>query len=116
MRTRQWRRWGRGVAAMLLLLTALWSGAARADGSAAPPRGDDRVVKIGPQAVVIVNEHGDVRMYDDPTEQARACRSKRGCWGGALGILTTFFLLTYEDLTEGVEGSGRAVQRGEGLP
>jgi hypothetical protein len=110
---RQGRRWGRALAAALLLVAALSSRAARADGSAAPPAGDDRVIKIGPQAVVIVNQHGDVRMYDDPAEQARACRSKGACWGGALGILSTFFVLTYEDLTEGVEG-GRALQGGQG--
>ena len=59
---RQWRRWGRVVALAALLLAAFWTGPVRADGFDEPPRSGDRVIKIGPQAVVIVNEHGDVRM------------------------------------------------------
>jgi len=84
---------------------------ARGDGSDEPPGVNERVVKIGPQAVVIENEDGDVRMYSDPSQQAPACKSRSSCWGKALNMLSLFGLMTYLDLTEGVESGGRVTQR-----
>jgi hypothetical protein len=91
-------------------LLALRPVGVRADGSDQPPGPGERVHKIGPQATVIVNDRGDVRMYDDPSQQALACKSRADCWGKALNALGVFGILTYEDLTEGVEGSGRATR------
>jgi len=101
------------VALGALVLAALHPAAARADGSDEPPAAGERVVKIGPQMVVIVNDQGDVRMYDDPSQQALDCKSARDCLGKALGVFGVFFAATYEDMTTGVEGGGRAMQ---GLP
>ena len=96
------------LALCVLVLTALGPMRARADGTDEPPGKNERVVKIGPQAVVIVNEHGHARMYDDPSQQAPACKSPAQCAGKALGMLSLFGVMVYEDLTEGVEGGGRA--------
>jgi len=69
------------------------------------PGATDRVVKIGPQAVVIVDQFGNVRMWeDDPSLQARACKSALACWGGALQIFAGFAIATYEDFTTSTEG------------
>ena len=108
---RRWRMWTRRLAFGVLGLTLLAPVASRADGSDDPPRAHERVVKIGPQAVVIVNERGGVRMYDDPSQDERACKSRASCWGRALNMLGLFGLMTYLDLTEGVEGSGRVLER-----
>jgi hypothetical protein len=84
---------------------------AHADGSDQPPGAGERVVKIGPQAVVIVDDQGHARMYDDPAQQARACKSTADCWGKALGVFGFFFGATYEDVTSGVEGGSRVLER-----
>jgi hypothetical protein len=98
------------LALPVLGLFALRPIGALADGSDEAPRPGERIHKIGPQATVIVNERGDVRMYDDPAQQTAACKSRAECWRKALGALGVFGVLTYEELTEGVEGSGRAVE------
>ena len=110
MQMRRWRRWSRVLALPVLGLLAFRPMGARADGSDEAPGPGERIHKIGPQATVILNDRGDVRMYDDPTQQALACKSRADCWGKALNALGVFGILTYEDLTEGVEGSGRAVE------
>jgi hypothetical protein len=111
MQLREWRRWTRVVALVVLALSAIASPRVRADGSDEPPGDNERIVKIGPQAVVIVDDQGAARMYDDPSQDARACKSRGACWGHALNALSIFGLMTYLDLTEGVEGGGRAAQR-----
>ena len=111
MTTRRWRRWCRALALCALVLTAAPATIARGDepaddGGEDPPGATDRVVKIGPQAVVIVDEHGSVRMWDDdPSQQARACKSALACWGGALQIFAGFAIATYEDFTTSTEGA-----------
>jgi hypothetical protein len=109
--TRRWRWWCRALALCALVLTAAPASIARGDepvdgGGQDPPGATDRVVKIGPQAVVIVDEHGNVRMWDeDPSQQVLACKSAAACWGGALQIFAGFAIATYEDFTTGTEGS-----------
>jgi len=111
MTTRRWRRWGRALALGALMFTAAAATTARGDeppddDGEDPPGATDRVVKIGPQAVVIVDEHGNVRMWeDDPSQQAPACRSKAACWAGALQIFAGFGIATYEDVTTNTEGA-----------
>jgi hypothetical protein len=109
--TRRWRWWCRVLALCALVFTAAPAtialgdepGDAHGQGSPGPT---DRVVKIGPQAVVIVDEFGNVRMWDDdPSQQALACKSAAACWGGALQIFAGFAIATYEDFTTGTEGS-----------
>ncbi len=112
----QLRRWLKRACSLAisgtLALFVLAPAAARADGSDKPPGAHERVVKIGPQAVVIENDRtGEVRMYDDPSQDQRACKSRASCWGNALTMLSWFGLMTYNDLTSGVEGGGRAVER-----
>ncbi|HEY7372884.1 MAG TPA: hypothetical protein VIF57_12030 [Polyangia bacterium] len=96
----------------LVVAVALHAPRARADGSERPPAATDRVVKIGPQATVVVNEHGDVRMYDDPAEHAPDCKSPADCWGKALGVFGLFFAATYEEMTTNVEGGTGSLQSG----
>jgi hypothetical protein len=110
MQMREWRRLARVLALTALGLTATHPRAARADGAPEPPGEHERVVKIGPQAVVIVDAHGHARMYDDPSEDARACKSNRACWGKALGALSLFGVMVYEDLTDSVESSWKTTQ------
>jgi hypothetical protein len=97
------------LALWALVLTAVLPTRARADGTDEPPGDHERIVKIGPQAVVIVNDQGHARMYDDPSQQAPACKSPAQCAGKALGMLSLFGVMVYEDLTEGVDAGGRAV-------
>ena len=105
-------RWCAIVPALgLSAAVALHAPGARADGSDRPPRATERVVKIGPQATVIVNERGDVRMYDDPAERAPDCKSPADCWGKAFGVFGFFFASTYEELTTNFEGGSGALQR-----
>ena len=105
------RGWGRALALCALLFTAAPATIARGDepghdGGPDPPGATDRVVKIGPQAVVIVDELGNVRMWeDDPSQQAPACRSALACWGGALQVFAGFAIATYEDVTTNTEGA-----------
>ena len=111
MTTRRWRKWYRALALCALVLTAAPTLVARGDepangGAVDPPGATDRVVKIGPQAVVIVDEFGNVRMWeDDPSQQAPACRSAAACWGGALQIFAGLGIATYEDWTTSTEGA-----------
>lgn len=105
MRWRQWWSWCRALALAATMLVSL--GARAADGPAEPPGEHERVVKIGPQAVVIVNERGQPRMYDDPSQQVRPCRSNAGCFGAALGVLAGLSAVTYRNMTVVIEGNGR---------
>jgi hypothetical protein len=112
----RWRRFSRALvvgAALLASAPSITARTARADGDPEPPDATDRVVKIGPQAVVIVDESGKARMYDDPAEQAPACKSTLDCWGKALGILSGFAILTYEDWTTNTEGGARTFRGGD---
>ena len=110
MQMRRWRRLAStlafGVLGLGLLLAPV---AARADGPAPAPAQNERIVKIGPQAVVIVNEHGGVRMYDDPSQQVSTCTSTLGCLGKALGVFGVLTYLSYEDAIFGTDVGGRHV-------
>ena len=110
MQMRQWRRWALVLALTVLGLTALRPLGARADGSPEPPREHEHVLKIGPQAVVIVDDQGRARMYDDPSQQAPACKSAASCWGKALGMMSMFGVMVYEDLTSSVDAGASTVQ------
>jgi hypothetical protein len=106
------RRSGWWFALAALAICVLRGGAVRGADDAAPrPPEGSRIVKIGPQAVVLVDEHGNVQMYDDPSQQDRACKSRLQCWGGALGAFGFFGAATYETLTDGVERSGGSLQQ-----
>lgn len=111
MTTRRWPRWCRALALCALVLASAPATRARADEPAAdggedPPGATDRVVKIGPQAVVIVDEFGGVRMWDDdPSQQAPACKNALACWGGALQIFAGFAIATYEDFTTSTDSA-----------
>jgi hypothetical protein len=108
MQMRRWRRWARPAALVALGFAVGRTIGARADGDDRPPGENEHVHKIGPQATVIVNDRGDVRMYDDPSEQSLACKSRADCWGKALGAMGLFGIMTYEELTTSVEASGGA--------
>jgi hypothetical protein len=106
------RRWRRGAGVLALAAAVLVTAVAvrvQADGDDEPPAETDRVVKIGPQAVVIVDELGDARMYDDPSQQAPDCRATADCWGMALQLFAGFAVLTYEDITTSTDGSSSAL-------
>jgi len=107
----------RAIVALLLALGVVVApGASRADDADAPPPGPrERVVKIGPQAVVIVDGRGEVRMYDDPSQQAPECASRLSCWGKAVGQLGVLGSAVYEELTTNVEGSGNTLQSSSGV-
>jgi hypothetical protein len=111
MRPLRSRAWAGVIALALLGSIALRPAAARADGFDQPPGPTERVVKIGPQATVVVNQRGDARMYDDPTQDAPACKSKGNCMNSALGIASLFLLATYLELTDGIERGSGSLQR-----
>jgi hypothetical protein len=91
------------VVMALLLMAPL---AARADGSDEPPGETDRVITLGPQAVVIQNRRGELRMYDDPSQRAPACGSSLACLGQVLGAYGVAAYLTIDNLTViGFEGN-----------
>lgn len=91
-------------------LTALRPLGARADGSPEPPGKHEHVRKIGPQAVVIVDDQGRARMYDDPSQQAPSCKSPAACWGKALGMMSLFGVMVYEDLTTSIDTAASTAQ------
>jgi hypothetical protein len=97
-------------------LVALLSTAVRGEDTDQIPRGG-RIIKIGPQAVVVEDANGHVSMYDDPSQQAVVCKSFASCLGPAMQALGVFGVMVYEDLTDGVEGAGTgATQQVEPLP
>jgi hypothetical protein len=72
---------------------------ARADGSAEPPGRSERVITIGPQAVIIQNQRGQVRMYDDPAQEVPTCGSSLACLAQALGAYGVTAFLAWDNLT-----------------
>jgi hypothetical protein len=103
---RRWRRWASVLALGAAVVLTAAPGPVHGEGDDQPPGPSDRVVKIGPQAVVIVDQYGDARMYDDPSQQAPACSSTADCWGKALQLAAGFAILTYEDFTTSTESAG----------
>jgi hypothetical protein len=70
-----------------------------ADGSDQPPDDNEHVITIGPQAVVIQNERGQLRMYDDPSQQAPRCASAAKCLGQVLGVYGIAAFWAYDERT-----------------
>jgi len=97
----RWR--GEGARLLALAVVALFLVAApigaRADGSDEPPAETDRVITLGPQAVVVRNQRGELRMYDDPTQQAPGCGSSLACLGQVLGVYGVAAYMTLDNLT-----------------
>jgi len=104
-------RWSKWFGLAALAMVCLGPGIAAAKNAAAELPEGSRLVKIGPQAVVLVDEHGNVQMYDDPAEEQRSCKSGLQCWGGALGAFLFFGAMTYEELTSANEASSRTLER-----
>ena len=105
------RRSGWWLALAALAIVCVRPGIAAGKEAPVPVPEGSHVVKIGPQATVLVDQQGKVHMYDDPAEQARSCRSGLKCWGGALGALLFFGTMTYEDLTSANEAASGTLQR-----
>ena len=102
----RWQRLSRALALVVVALLSMAPFAARADGSAEPPGDTERVIVIGPQAVVIQNQRGQLRMYDDPAQRAPACGSSLSCLGQVLGAYGVAAYLTIDSLTAiGLEGN-----------
>ncbi len=105
-RGRRWaRRCGSRARALALAALALLAvlmavpSQARADGSSEPPGDTERVITIGPQAVVIQNERGQLRMYDDPSQQIPSCKSALACLGGVLAAYGIVAYVAYDNFT-----------------
>jgi hypothetical protein len=110
MRLRRWQGRLRALAFGALVLGAPAPLGVRAQSPAEPPGEHERVVKIGPQAVVVVDQHGRARMYDDPSQQVRAgCKTNLSCMGrvvlDVVGVITVF---GYDDTAGGIVGVERA--------
>jgi len=98
LRSRFWSSWCRALVLVVLLglgVAPLGLTSARADGSDRPPAKNERVVEIGPQAVIIVNERGEARMYDDPSQQVRGCTSTAACLGKVLAAFVPLSIVMY---------------------
>jgi hypothetical protein len=95
---RRWQRWVRGLAWAALGSVLMAPLAAHADGSAQPPDSKDRVITIGPQAVVVQNQRGQLRMYDDPAQRPPGCGSSLSCLGQVLGVYGVAAYLTLDNL------------------
>ena len=109
MASTRWLRWGRVLALAVVALLLLAPLPARADGTDQPPGDTDRVIVLGPQAVVIQNQRGQLRMYDDPAQRVPTCGSSISCLGQVLSVYGIAAYLTLDNLT--VIGF-----RGENLP
>jgi hypothetical protein len=109
------KTWTRAVAGVGLVLTLHAAQPARADGSARPPRtagqtrplpapGTHRLIRIGPQALVIEDDHGRVSMVEEPGPKARRGRGLAAV-PAAFGLLSfgTFLIL---DNGNGLNGNG----------
>lgn len=96
---RRWQRWGRVLALAVVALLLLAPLEARADGSDEPPGDADRVITLGPQAVVVQNQRGELRMYDDPAQRTPTCGSSLACLGAVLGVYGVAAYLTLDNLT-----------------
>lgn len=71
---------------------------ARADGTDEPPGEADRVITLGPQAVVVQNPRGQLRMYDDPAQRPPGCGSSLSCLGQVLDVYGVAAYLTLDNL------------------
>ena len=105
MQMRRWRRLGAVLALAVGALVALPVTVRAQEPNGEVPPGA-RVTKIGPQEVVIEHPDGHISKYDDPSQQARACKSNADCAVKSLGIMALFGAATYEDLTTSVEFAG----------
>jgi hypothetical protein len=92
--------WAGGLACAVLALLLLAAPIrARADAPAEPPADTVRVITLGPQAVVVQNQRGQLRMYDDPAQRVPGCGSSLSCLGQVLGVYGVAAYLTLDNLT-----------------
>lgn len=83
-------RWGRAAASATLALTLVASSApAHATRDEPPPPGTERVIRIGPQATVIEDEHGNFTMAEEPPPEQTVGELARG----VVSVMGVGFLL-----------------------
>jgi hypothetical protein len=83
-RRRRWWWWWCGPALAAWLLGAAPAAIAGIDDDETqPPPVPDAawIVRIPPQANVVIDENGNIAAYDDPANPALTCRSVLECWG-----------------------------------
>src|SRR3954466_14637098 len=92
------RIWTRAVAAVGLAVTLNAAAPVHAEVVAAPARtngqtvplpapGTRRLIRIGPQALVVEDDHGRVKMVDEPGPAPKRARPLLGATATAFGIL-----------------------------
>jgi hypothetical protein len=78
------RRWwcALGLAASLAVAAPSALAGIDDDETQPPPSPDAAwLVRVPPQATVVVDERGNVVFYDDPANPSLTCRSVLECWG-----------------------------------
>jgi hypothetical protein len=110
MRIGQSNAWARVVAALWLGLTVLLAPAARADDKASdlPPPGTHRLIRLGPQALVSEDEHGNVTMVDEEAPEHIRGRALGFVLGLLFGGVAGELLAGPHDVTRGVAYGGAA--------
>jgi hypothetical protein len=84
-------RWGRAAAGVTLALTLSSSAPAHAAEDEPPPPGTERVIRIGPQATVIEDEHGNLSLADDAAPEQSVGDVVRGALS-VMGLGALLFL------------------------
>jgi len=113
---RWWRRALVAVGAVALLSATV--PAARGDDQTTPPPEDPALAAAPGQAVVIINQHGDVTIAGDAERYVRACGLTPGCiayWEEGIGPI---IVVGADDIAGGMppDGSAAATEPPEPAP
>jgi hypothetical protein len=111
MRMGQSNAWARVLSVLCLGLTLLLAPPARADddrGRDLPPPGTTRLIRLGPQALVSEDEHGNLTMVDEGVPGSSRAQAVGFVFGLLFGGATGELLGGRNDVARGVIYGGAA--------
>jgi hypothetical protein len=110
------RSWARLGATVGLALGVSFGAPAWAEGQTQrppPADGEHRLVRLGPQALVFEDNHGNVSMVDEPTPEPSRGQLLGAALGGMSGGLAGAMLYSGQDYVRiSVYGSGKPLEDG----
>jgi hypothetical protein len=103
----------RALAVFTLGLTVALAGPVRAQDRTEPPPppGKDRLIQLGPEAVVLEDDHGNIRMVDEPAHKLGNGQAAGAAFGAVGGGVAGIILMEPRAIAAGtIYGAGEPLE------